>query len=408
MGALLLPFVLARRHVLELDGLQLPVITLSSLAGLALVSRRCGFGGLGTGVSWFAFATGFGGGCVMFGASALHQGTSFPGLVHGMVFQHLGFMEGFYENPPIYAWSAPLALISLAAAVASVRGWPLAPRLVRLGLIVLVTGVCLRHLADTFTPIHHGANDRGQAALLVSLFTPLLWILWLPFCETDSRHDDVLQQSAFARLLLGTVAVLQPLGAYPIPGTQMALGSLGLLLALLVAVGDVLRFPATIGADASLFRRSVAAGLLGLSLLTVACRVTYLSRVRSTLVPLELPGAQRLRLPTDFVASARWTVDQLRSRGETFICFQNGHNSLYFWSELDPPTPLNTTLWQDLLDDQRQQRIVSALTQRRRACVVWHGSEPLPHRQDGPLTRFVLANFQPVARRGDTEIWARE
>ena len=48
---------------------------------------------------------------------------------------------------------------------------------------------------------------------------------------------------------------------------------------------------------------------------------------------------------------------------------------------------------------------IDALEKRERVCVVWEGSEPLPHHRDGPLTRYVLDRFHPVASHGTTEIW---
>ena len=62
----------------------------------------------------------------------------------------------------------------------------------------------------------------------------------------------------------------------------------------------------------------------------------------------------------------------------------------------------------DMLSDEQQLRIIAALVPRKRVCVVWEGSEPLPHRRDGPLTRYVLDNFRPAARNGSTEIWVPE
>ena len=408
VGVVLLPFTLARQHVLELEGVQLPVVVLASVASVLVAVRRADVRGFVSAACWWAFAAGFGMGCLLFTSVALVHGTSWTGLMHGMFWQHLGFMEGFYENPPIYSCAAPLAVLGVIATITSLRGWPLPARLVRLGLVVMLVGVCLRHLADSFTPIPHGASDRGQAALLVSLFTPLLWVLFLPYCERGSRDDPWLQQTRFSRLLLCTIALLQPLGVYPVPGTQMALGSLGLLLALLICVSDLFRFPTLLGTGESMFRRALAGGLIGLALLTVVCRATHLRHQRQGLTPLGLAGAERLRLPADYVAKKQWTVNQLRSRAETFICMQNGHNSLYLWSQIDPPTPINTTLWQDVLSDEQQRRIIASLVQHKRVCVVWESSEPLPHRRDGPLTRYVLDNFRPAVCNGSTEIWVPE
>ena len=403
-GVMLLPWLLAREHLFERNGFLLPVVSVTSLVGVGLVLHKVGPCGRLSSGCWWSFSSGFGAGCLLFAAVALWQGTSLSGLLHGVLLQHLGFMEGFYENPPIYTGAVPAAALAVVIALGALHGWRPAARLARLGLLV---GVCLRHLGDTFVEIRHGANDRGQAALLMSFWTPMLWLLFLPYLETASRRDALLGETFFARLLLCAMGLLQPLGAFPVPGTQMAVGSLALLLALLVCMSDIMRFQAMLGADEARLARALAGGLVGLSVITVLCRDVHGWHRRAQLTLTELAGAERLCLPADYVAQKRWTVDQLRARAETFICMQNGHNSLYCWSRIAPPTAINTTLWQDLLDETQQRRIVAELAKHPRVCVVVDRDEPLPRRRDGPLTRYVLECFEPVARRGGIEIWQR-
>ena len=96
---------------------------------------------------------------------------------------------------------------------------------------------------------------------------------------------------------------------------------------------------------------------------------------------------------------------QLKKHADTFLCLQNGHNSLYLWSELQPPTGWNTTLWQDLLSDEQQHRVIRELKRHRRICIVVDKNEPLPHRRNSPLAMSVKRWFKPVLQRGSTEIW---
>jgi hypothetical protein len=406
IGAILiLPWLVARQHAFGLVGHQLPVVVsvavgMVAWTGWQLPHRRF----LSKVVAiWYMAALAIV--ASVFCVWAWWHGTSLGGLAHGLVGQHLGFVDVFYEHPPVYLPAAICALATAAFGVVAWRGNTTMARLFYLALVVAVVGISLRHLTDTYSPITHGANDRGQAALLISFFTPLVWIVLLPYREGQGPHDPSLARGLLPRLLLCTIAVLQPLMVYPIPGTQMAVGSLPLLLAVLVGVGDCLRIPGLLGDGERTFRRVLVASLVGLATITIACRDVHLWRQRTQLVPLNLAGAKHLCLPADFVARKRWTVARLQQHADTFLCLQNGHNSLYLWSGLRPPTGWNTTLWQDLLNDQQQYGVIRALRRHRRVCVVVDRAEPPPHRRNRPLARFITRWFEPVYRHGTTEIW---
>jgi hypothetical protein len=333
-------------------------------------------------------------------------GTSLSGLADGLLLQHMSFVSLHYHDPPIHALAPLAALVAMLVARKTLTEtrWL---RVVHVVAFVLVVGAVLRHLVETFQPLYHGSQDRGQIGLLVSYFAPYVWIILLPVRNGSLEHEAAAPNAYFARLSLCLIAVLQPLIAYPVPGTQMAIGSLALVVALLTAIHDAVEslrrerhFLLPVG-------RGVVIGIFAVLLITVMSRDAYLWVERSRLPSLDLAGASRLRLPNETVAIERWTVEQLRQRADTFLCLPSGHNSLYLWSGIEPPTGFNTTVWQDLLSDQRQHEIIDAISVRQRVCVVVEHSEPASLRTHGPLLDYLRENFEPVVVRGSREIWQR-
>ena len=405
--ALALPWLVARGHALSWRGALLPVNVTVAIAASTWVTTRlprrhtlCWQSCKGFGLACLA-------GCGLFAAAAFLHGTSCAGLADGLVLQHRDFVDVFYEHPPLPAVAPLAAGLGLMAAVAAVRGSLRIRRGIELGVAVLAVAICLRHLTDTFVPLTHGADDRGHAALLVTLLTPFAWIGLWPYRQPADRSEDWLPERWFARLMLVLMAAVFPLVAYPIPGTQMALGSLPLLLLLIIVVGDCLRGAWQWRGGRIVFAAASWGRCSRCALLTLACRDVWFWRQRGTFTPLGLPGAQRLRLPPEWVARERWAVAQLRAHADSFVCLQSGHNSLYLWSQIEPPTGWNTTLWQDLLSDARQSEVIRAIEDRQRICLVVDRAEPPPQRPNGPLARYLEQRFATCQKNGSLEIWLR-
>jgi hypothetical protein len=419
-----LPIVIGRHELFSWHGCRLPMLLTVSIALAMWASNKCRRTGLlarhttdgpgdpsyngddhalrhvfyywGTSISV----------SVIIAIGTLASGTTLSGLADGLLLQHMSFVSLHYHDPPIHALAPLAALVAVLVARKTLTEtrWL---RVVHVVAVVLIVGAVLRHLVETFQPLYHGSQDRGQIGLLASFFTPYVWIILLPVRSDTSERQAAAPNACFARLSLCLIAVLQPLIAYPVPGTQMAIGSLALVVALLTAIHDAVE---------SLRRerhfllpagRGVVIGILTVLLITAISRDVYLWAERSRLPSLDLAGASRLRLPEETVAMERWTVEQLRERADTFLCLPSGHNSLYLWSGIEPPTGFNTTVWQDLLSDQRQREIIDAVSARQRVCVVVDHNEPASLRTHGPLLDFVRENFEPVAVRGSREIWQR-
>lgn len=343
---------------------------------------------------------------VLIALGTLAAGTSLRGLADGMLLQHMSFVSLHYHDPPIQAFAPLAALVAFLLAQSLFTGAKTL-RVVQTLTFVLVVGAVLRHLVESFQPLYHGSQDRGQVGLLVSYFAPYVWIILLPVRSGSPEQIESAPSVYFARLSLCLIAVLQPLIAYPVPGTQMAIGSVALVVALLTAIHDAIE---SLGSENHVLlpaSRGALIGVLGLLFLTVICRDVYLSTERTQMASLDLAGAARLHLPNETIATERWTVEQLHEHADTFVCLPSGHNSLYLWSGIEPPTGFNTTVWQDLLSDERQHEIIAAIHMRPRVCVVVDHSEPASLRTHGPLLDYLRRNFEPVASRGSREIWQR-
>ena len=400
-----LPIVIGRHELFSSDGYRLPVLLTVSI-GLALwVCQQIDVKPLFELRHLFCF---WGSALLMsvvVAGSTVEAGTTWQGLADGMLLQHMSFVRMHYHAPPIHAYAPLAALVAILVARGALTEQK-TTRIVYAVAFVLVAGAMARHLVETFQPLYHGSQDRGQIGLLVSYFTPYVWIVLLPIRDRAKEQQGA-ANTDFARLTLCLIAALQPLIAHPVPGTQMAIGSVALVLAMLAAIHDCIDWLRRNQQAMYPVARGLAIGLLGLVVMSLLCRDACLWNERSRLSSLQLAGATRLRLSGEVVATERWTVEQLRERADTFLCLPSGHNSLYLWSGIEPPTGFNATVWQDLFTDERQRQIIAAIDSRQRVAVVVDHDEPASLRTRGPLLDYLRENFEPVAVRGAREIWQR-
>jgi hypothetical protein len=390
-----LPVLLMRGELFLMGGIALAcVVNCSMLAVMVTASRVDALSAL----ECRGFFVGGALAVVGWSIAALVHGTSAGGLLDGLVLQHAGFAATFFTASPIGWFAIPWAMIGLWMACAASRGNPTAGLIAQGALVSIGVIVAGLHLLESFTPLIHGMQDRGGAILLIECATPLVWvILWrVPSCRADQW---------FARLAICTVAVLQPLGIFPTPGTQTAIGSLAILLAALVAVADLAQARIAIPATRTP-RLSVATSLIALALATLLVRDVQLWCYRQRLMPLALSGAERLRLPEAEVARHRWLTKTLQANADSFLFRYNGMNSYYFWTQSPPPTALNATCWPVLFDDEQQQRIVSAIRDNPRLCVVSERQD-WPALDNRPLVAFLDEHFEPSAKRENIEVWIR-
>ncbi len=391
-------------------GCRLPLTVLAGLAGFYLVTRGGPHSDRGEASidrptlsfsTWARvsgiFLAGVGVSCGALAVLMLGRGVSLSTLWHGLVGQHRNFADAFYHPAPLHEFAVALAGIGVAAAWWSRREPSHVHKAAQGVVAFFVAAVMLRYVVETTTPLVHGLNDRGGAGLLVAFVTPLAWVIIDPRRRTQRASDVRADRCDLGRLALCAVAVLQPLGAFPTPGTQMAVGSLPLLLVCLVALHDLACATvseATQQASGKRLPHALTIALLLAVGVTLAWRDVWLYRYRDSLTPLELRGASRLRVPAEIAAEQQWLVAHLRDNASTFVFGEHARNSVYFWAELEPPTALNATVWPYLLRPEQQRRIVSALRAHSRICLVRETYAASPPSGEQPLAAYLTKDFQ--------------
>jgi hypothetical protein len=255
----------------------------------------------------------------------------------------------------------------------------------------------------------------GGLARVVVGFAMLLSLVWMPnagfmaavplawLALRAPGGDD--PAGPYARALIAALAVLEPLQAYPIAGTQASMAGFCLIPAGAVILGDGLRQLATA-------RVSRVTWIAPLMLAIEAAAVTLLAVTATaafaTGVPMGVRGAEQVRLPARDAAHVRQLVATIDQSCSSFITFP-GMNSLYVWTAQDEPTPVRVEIWWLRLDEDQQTSLVRQLSGKPRLCVVknqrvidmWAAGRQVP---DTPLVDFIGRSFVHQGAYGDYEL----
>lgn len=224
-------------------------------------------------------------------------------------------------------------------------------------------------------------------------------------------------QKRFVRLLLPTLAVAEVLQTYPVAGSQMQIAAVMFVAVGGICLGDAfteLRAWSVARGGASLERLGIVAGVAivalgakfaldGIVQPTVSRAIVYDEEKA-----LPFPGANDLHLPAEEAEGYEHMVELLhRHRCSTFIGYPNV-DSLYLWSQIDPPRPSAPGAWMLALDEGEQRRILRQLRATPRPCVVrnppvaenWLAGRPRP---ETPLVRYIFDDFEVVETTGPFE-----
>jgi hypothetical protein len=304
-----------------------------------------------------------------------------------------------FTPPSVAAWSLVVAGVGIALSALSVGASAQRAREADTAAAVaaakLAFGLFAALAAWQPWPFNEFLPFRRE--FLFSCLTPFLWLLLLP-----GGHGGGSRVGPFPRLVLVWMALLQPLQAYPVPGSQLRLSIFLHVVCAMVALGDVrdwaVRIWPAVARPAP--RRVAAAVTIAAVLVLVQLRLEPIRRWHEELSPLDLPGAQLVRLPANPADDLRSLVEILRTHADTFMTYP-GFNSLYFWTGKNPPTLDVLSHDVRIYSEQRRQAMMEALLAHEHPYVVrYRGLVPA----DPSFTRLINSHFKPITRLGSYQL----
>ena len=344
-------------------------------------------------------------------AAILATGTSVSGLIEGVVIQPLGQSDAFKIPFGIADRAYAFDLVALTSAAgywfATRRGarpgtlWQ-----ALIGALSILIGVemALSVIGKTFP-----ADTLTLPGYQFS-FLAFAWLALVPVPGED-------RATAFARLLLPSLAVLQALHAFPVAGSQVLWSTFLLIPVGALCVANGVRQLAAL-TDARDERWALAAigGLIAVLLVGFivdtalrvplkTARTTYESRVA-----LDLPGSGRIHLSPEEVDLFRSITAEIDRNCDSMLQLP-GMGNFYIWAEQEPPTGYVATAWPTLFDDAHQEKVVEQTRSIRGLCLLRHNglaeswsAGPVP---DGPLVSYLEEGFEPLVNIDGYELLKR-
>lgn len=337
----------------------------------------------------------------------LIRGTSLHGLAQGLYWWPARVSSSFLIRPRSNALGSLLGIVGAVACYAYLvwRSRFGAQRWFRVVLVFAQISFGALVLAEFYL-------KRNGSSTLVPLQDDLPHFWMLPFAWLAAISDTGKSSTRFGRVALVLIAVVQPLIACPVAGTQLVPASILLLVVAAVSLTNSLsagfRSVADLVPSPALRLGFASVGATAL-LVPFAQQTLRLRTAFASLTPLNLPGAARIRLTSDEVRVYHQIVDELsRPEVETFITLP-GMDSFYLWAQKEPPNGLNVSAWMILLDAPEQERIWRAAqthqglmaVRNRRLIRSWVGGRSIAQL---PLVRHIDENFVQVADYGGYEM----
>jgi len=244
-------------------------------------------------------------------------------------------------------------------------------------------------------------------AFLLAL--PLAWMASLA-----PRDDADNPTGSYSRLLLPALAVVGSLQIFPVAGTQLSLGAIGLLPLGAICMSDgirQLRRAEKTSAALPRLANGFAPSMFAMSVAAFALFGVITVTEFAVLTPLGLPGGASVRMPAQKSAELRSLVAAIDQNCGSFITFP-GMNSFYFWTVKAPPAEVTSEVWWLVLDSSEQGTLVDQLQRQPRLCVVknqrvidfWAEGRQVPTR---PLVEFIDSDFVATGSYGDYELLVR-
>jgi len=325
----------------------------------------------------------------------LIRDASLSAVVECLVLMPRRLVEMTVKAPMLQSWSPALA--SVAVALAALCAW-LPPHRLRTRPAAAVVAVAkLAFAAGAALAYWYPWLPYGFWYIFPGL-TPFVWLVLVPGASA-APHGP------FPRLVLVWLAVLQPLQAYPVAGSQLRIGTILHVVCAMVMLGDVrdwaaVAFPGFV--RPVLLRAGSVLALAALMLLTHS-RVDLMRTWYERLSPLDLPGAARVRAPRAHVTALQKVVEALRVNADTFLTYP-GLNSLYFWTGKRPPTLHVLSHDVRFYSEEQRAAMIRALLTHQHPYVV-RSRDFVP--ADSAFVRAISRSFEPSAVIGPYRLLAR-
>jgi hypothetical protein len=301
-----------------------------------------------------------------------------------------------------------LAAIAAAAGLSWLRWHGDTGSLLWSGVLRAASGLAIWFSITQSAPLSLGPAPGNVDALAMVL----AWVAVIP--PTGAVESA---QKRFVRVLLSILAVAEVLQVYPVAGSQMRIAAVMFVVVGGICLGDAfteLRAWSAARGAVSLQRLGVIASIAivalgakfaldGIVLPTISRAITYNEEKA-----LPFPGATSLHLPTAEAEAYERIVELLhRYHCTSFIGYANV-DSLYLWSQIDPPRPSAPSAWMLALDEAEQRRILRQMRATPRPCAVrnegvaggWLAGRPRP---ETPLVRYIFNDFRVVETTGPFE-----
>jgi hypothetical protein len=359
-------------------------------------------------VRWADAGTAAGAAAVTIGvvcAVSVALGTSLSAIADGVLLRAIRFPSKVASAVPVSREIAQAGAVSAFLAIC----YRLAvPALRRHGIVsLLLSMIKLAYGSYVLFSIY---RDPAWLRLHIAIPVSFLWLmLVMPHTETSPKLRE-----RFPRVFLCITAAFQVLQGYPVYGSQQLWAVFLMIPVAAICVGDASRYLFEV-----IKRRFGGKSLQSPSWLQPVSTAILLScvllgyhgkgdlhkaqTVYANLTPLDLPGSSHLRLPEFQVVMLRRVVEALRSECDGFVGLP-GFASLYFWTPLPAPGPINGA-WMLTLEDRFQSLLVERMRTYDRPCVLeefnlrtWTRGRPMDPRM--PLLRYIRTEFKPSRRIG--------
>jgi hypothetical protein len=336
-------------------------------------------------------------------AVILARGSSPADLLEGVLLRPLRHPVHFNFN---FAWPRGVRALAATSTGLFVLAWFLRRRFAAPLDLAVAVGRILAAAVLAITVARFPSISPDH--LILSFAAPWLWLFLWPLTGED-------RTSFAARSWVGLLFLGQCLHGFPVRGSQTAWGTFLALPIAGLGVWQALawlqaRYPSSL-----LTRRTTIIGaniFVGLFAIITGWRLAQVGERYHEGADLNLPGAERLRLPENAAATLQVLSLNAVAHGDMLFSLP-GMYSFNLWTGLPTPTRMNVTHWFSLLDEAPQQAIIRSLEAHPRSCIILqreHLTFIAKNAFDpgGPLHDYIDSHFYAAFHIDDYEFWIRK